>query len=86
MFGAQENGLYEIQGTYYSEKQVKNREADRLENKSVKMVRLKFPKVNIKEFSFWLMQYIDCLEILEGDKTKQMLKERMKEALERRIK
>lgn len=32
------------------------------------------------------MQYIDCLEILEGDKTKQMLKERMKEALERRIK
>lgn len=85
-FGAQENGLYEIQGTYYSEKQVKNREADRLENKSVKMVRLKFPKVNIKEFSFWLMQYIDCLEILEGDKTKQMLKERMKEALERRIK
>lgn len=65
---------------------MKNKETDRLENKSVKMVRLKFPKVNIKAFSFWLMQYIDCLEILEGDKTKQMLKERMKEALERRIK
>lgn len=85
-FGAQENGLYEILGNYYSEKQVKNRETDQIENKSVKMVRLKFPKVNIKAFSFWLMQYIDCLEILEGDKTKQMLKERMKEALERRIK
>ena len=65
---------------------MKNKERDRLENKSVKMVRLNFPKVNIKAFSFWLMQYIDCLEILEGDKTKQMLKERMKEALERRIK
>ena len=78
--------MYEIQGTYYLEKQVKNREADWLENKSVKMVRLKFPKVNIKAFSFWLMQYIDCLEILEGDKTKLILKERMKEALERRIK
>ena len=85
-FGAQENGLYEILGTYYSEKQVKNRETDQLENRSVKMVRLKFPKINIKAFSFWLMQYIDCLEILEGDKTKLILKERMKEALERRIK
>lgn len=43
-FGAQENGLYEILGTYYSEKQVKNKETDWLENKSVKMVRLKLVK------------------------------------------
>lgn len=50
------------------------------------MVKLKFPKVNIQAFSFWIMQYIDCLEILEGEKVKKLVKERMQEALESRIK
>lgn len=52
----------------------------------VKMVKMKFRQVNIQAFSFWLMQYIDCLELLEGEKMKKMLKERMQEALEKRIK
>ena len=47
---------------------------------------MKFRQVNIQAFSFWLMQYIDCLELLEGEKMKKMLKERMQEALEKRIK
>jgi hypothetical protein len=55
-------------------------------DRKVKMVRIKFPKVNIQTFSFWIMQYIDCLEILEGDKVKKIEKERMQEALESCIK
>ncbi len=52
----------------------------------VKMVKLRFPKVNVMAFSFWVMQYMDCVEILEGDLLKKTLKERMKWALENRIK
>lgn len=77
-FGAEENGLYEIQGTYNMQK---NANCERI----VKMVKIKFTKVNINAFSFWIMQYIDCLEILEGDKVKRIVKERMEEALKRRI-
>ena len=54
--------------------------------RTVKMVKLKFTQVNIQAFSFWLMQYIDCLELLEGEKMKKMLRKRMQEALEKRIK
>ena len=52
----------------------------------VEMVKLKFPKVNVMAFSFWVMQYMDCVEVLEGELLKKILKERMKWALENRIK
>ena len=77
-FGTEENGLFECLGTYYMEKP---------ENMvKVKMVKLRFPEVNVMAFSFWIMQYMDCVEILEGDLLKKTLKERMKWALEKRIK
>ena len=77
-FGTEENGLFECLGTYYMEKP---------ENMvKVKMVKLRFPEVNVMAFSFWIMQYMDCVEILEGDLLKKTLKERMKWALENRIK
>lgn len=77
-FGTEENGLFECLGTYYMEKP---------ENMvKVKMVKLSFPEVNVMAFSFWVMQYMDCVEVLEGELLKKILKERMKWALENRIK
>ena len=52
----------------------------------VEMVKVRFPEVNVMAFSFWIMQYMDCVEVLEGDLLKKILKERMKWALENRIK
>ena len=81
-FGTEENGLFECLGTYYMEKTEKGKTS----TVEVEMVKLKFPKVNVMAFSFWVMQYMDCVEILEGDLLKKTLKERMKWALENRIK
>lgn len=83
-FGAEENGLYEILDIYKIPQTIM-RDGQSV-TRIVKMVKLKFRQVNIQAFSFWLMQYIDCLELLEGEKMKKMLKERMQEALEKRIK
>ena len=83
-FGAEENGLYEILDIYKIPQTIM-RDGQSV-TRIVKMVKMKFRQVNIQAFSFWLMQYIDCLELLEGEKMKKMLKERMQEALEQRIK
>ena len=81
-FGTEENGLFECLGTYYMEKTEKGKTS----TVEVEMVKLKFPKVNVMAFSFWVMQYMDCVEVLEGELLKKILKERMKWALENRIK
>lgn len=81
-FGTEENGLFECLGTYYMEKTEKGKTS----TVEVEMVKLKFPKVNVMAFSFWVMQYMDCVEVLEGELLKKILKERMKGALENRIK
>lgn len=52
----------------------------------IEMVKLSSLEVNVMAFSFWIMQYMDCVEILEGDLLKKTLKQRMKWALENRIK
>ena len=83
-FGTEENGLFECLGTYYMEKPEKGN--GKISMVKVKMVKLSFPEVNVMAFSFWIMQYMDCVEILEGDLLKKTLKERMKWALENRIK
>ena len=84
------NGLYEIKGVYQSEKPVKKngkrKENEKIEIEEVTMVKIKFPDINVNAFSFWVMQYIDCLEILEGDRLKEIVRERMTWALENRIK
>ena len=79
-FGTEENRLYQILGTYYTEKN------DKTPGAKVKMLKLKFPEVNVMSFSFWVMQYIDNIEILEGESLKKILKERMESALKNRIK
>lgn len=81
-FGTEENGLFECLGTYCMEKPKKGKTS----TVEVEMVKLKFPKVNVVAFSFWVMQYMDCVEVLEGELLKKILKERMKWALENRIK
>ena len=81
-FGTEENGLFECLGTYCMEKPKKGKTS----TVEVEMVKLKFPKVNVMAFSFWVMQYMDCVEVLEGELLKKILKERMKWALENRIK
>ena len=83
-FGTEENSLFECSGTYYMEKPEKRN--GKISMVKVKMVKLSFPEVNVMAFSFWIMQYMDCVEILEGDLLKKTLKERMKWALENRIK
>ena len=83
-FGAEENGLYEILDIYKIPQVIMKN--GQYVKRTVKMVKLKFTQVNIQAFSFWLMQYIDCLELLEGEKMKKMLRKRMQEALEKRIK
>lgn len=83
-FGTEENGLFECLGTYYMKKPEKRN--GKTSMVKVKMVKLRFPEVNVMAFSFWVMQYMDCVEILEGDLLKKTLKERMELALEKRIK
>ena len=83
-FGTEENGLFECLGTYYMEKPEKRN--GKMSMVKIKMVKIKFPKINAMAFSFWVMQYMDCVEVLEGDLLKNILKERMKWALENRIK
>lgn len=79
-FGTEENGLFECLGTYFMEK------PEKTSMTKVEMVKVRFPEVNVMAFSFWIMQYMDCVEVLEGDLLKKILKERMKWALENRIK
>ena len=38
----------------------------------------KFFGVNVWAFSFWIMQYLDCAEVLEGDKLIKIIQERIK--------
>lgn len=83
-FGTEENGLFECLGTYCMEKPEKRN--GKISMVKVKMVKLSFPEVNVMTFSFWVMQYMDCVEVLEGELLKKILKERMKWALENRIK
>ena len=83
-FGTEENSLFECLGTYYMQKPEKGNGKTSMVN--VEMVKLRFPEVNVIAFSFWMMQYMDCIEVLEGDLLKKTLKERMKWALENRIK
>lgn len=64
-----QNGLYEIQGEYKSE--------------NVKMLKIKFPNINVNAFSFWVMQYIECIEILEGAQLKKIVIERIETALKK---
>lgn len=64
-----QNGLYEIQGEYKSE--------------NVKMLKIKFPNINVNAFSFWVMQYIKCIEILEGAQLKKIVIERIETALKK---
>ena len=64
-----QNGLYEIQGEYKSE--------------NIKMLKIKFPNINVNAFSFWVMQYIECIEILEGAQLKKIVIERIETALKK---
>ena len=80
-FGTEENGLFECLGTYYMEKQKGKDIYGRSRNGKIKI-----SEVNVMAFSFWVMQYMDCVEVLEGELLKKILKERMKGALENRIK
>ena len=83
-FGTEENDLFKCLETYNMQKPEKSNGKTSMVR--VKMLKLKFSQVNVEAFSFWIMQYIDCVEILEGDLLKKTLKERMKWALENRIK
>ena len=75
-FGTEENGLYKIKKEYqYTDGK----------NESVKMLELEFSEVNVMAFSFWVMQYMDCIEVIEGNSLKQILKERMNSAMKYRI-
>lgn len=75
-FGTEENGLYKIKKEYqYTD----------AKNESVKMLELEFSEVNVMAFSFWVMQYMDCIEVIEGNLLKQILKERMNSAMKYRI-
>ena len=83
-FGTEENGLFECLGTYDMEKPEER--TGKTFMLKVKMVKLKFSQVNVMAFSFWVMQYMDCVEVLEGNLLKKIVEERMKWALENRIK
>ena len=50
------------------------------------MIKLRFNAVNVMAFSFWVMQYIENIEVIEGDALKDILRKRMDYALKNRIK
>ena len=47
------------------------------------MLKIKFPNINVNAFSFWVMQYIECIEILEGAQLKKIVIERIETALKK---
>ena len=81
-FGTEENGLFECLGTYYMEKTEKGKTS----TVEVEMVKLKFPKVNVMAFSFWVMSIYGLRRGFRRRVIEKILKERMKWALENRIK
>ena len=68
-FGTEENNLYELSDEY---------SIIGVNNDQIIMQKIKFFGVNVWAFSFWIMQYLDCAEVLEGDKLIKIIQERIK--------
>ena len=81
-FGTEENKVYEIIGSYMFKPDTDGGK----KINGVKMIKLRFNAVNVMAFSFWVMQYIENIEVIEGDALKDILRKRMDYALKNRIK
>ena len=69
LFVTEENNLYELSDEY---------SIIGVNNDQIIMQKIKFFGVNVWAFSFWIMQYLDCAEVLEGDKLIKIIQERIK--------